>query len=244
MAGRECGNVAGVVAHEDAPCSAELGDDQAAAQAGRDLNAGIVYDLQVADVLVHMRSGMQLAFVDRSTFLRTTAFKYIADPEAVAKELAHARGERQADDDDRAYAFEELVQLSRSGGAPFNQGEQERRGGGDEFRALRGQRMKEGVGELGSHAPPEKGAAPAQARDRVRLVGRQTVPYRAHQQGGHPGPETRPSKAAHRGLYVCFLFLRAQPYEQRSTGSAAGAECDGALIGIGPTAARLYKVLL
>jgi hypothetical protein len=187
---------------------------------------------------------MPLAFVGRSSFLRSTAFEDILDLEAVAKELAHARRERQTHDDDRAYSFEKLVRPNRGAGAPSNQGEQERRGGRDEFRSLRGQRMKEGVGVLGSHASPEKRAAPAQACDRVRLAGCQTVPHRAHQQRRHPGPESRPTKAAHRREDVRLFLLCAQPNEKRIPGSTAGAECDRALMRIRPTVARLYKVML
>ena len=94
-AGRECGNVTSVVAHENAAGRAELGDDQATAGAGCDRNAGIVDDFEVADILVHVGSGMHSAFVNRSAFLRAAAFEDIADFEAVAQELAHARRERQ-----------------------------------------------------------------------------------------------------------------------------------------------------
>ena len=104
--------------------------------------------------------------------------------------------------------------------------------------------MKKGIGVLGAHASPEKRAAAAQACDRMGLAGGEAMPYGAHQQGGHAGAEASPSKAAHGRLNVCFLFLPAQPYEERSAGSAAGAECDGALMGIGPSVARLYKVML
>jgi hypothetical protein len=49
---------------------------------------------------------MHSAFVNGSSFLRSTALEDIIDFEAVAKELAHARRERQTDDDDRAHSFE------------------------------------------------------------------------------------------------------------------------------------------